>query len=163
MNIPFYRHVRDGDDGHVDYQCLHCNMYIYSVSYFDPKYCCYCGVEYKGYFLSKRKDWIYRKYEKLVYFIQKKYIPSDGDNKYGTWQNSSYEIESRKHAIRRLKERREDDKEKKKNEILGKLDLGIYIYRIIAVKKEHTYSVIIDLYKYYEKTGKIFDRNVYEK
>jgi hypothetical protein len=48
MNIPYYYNSGYDDDGVNIYTCLKCGDKIYVRSHYQPNFCPYCGVEYKG-------------------------------------------------------------------------------------------------------------------
>jgi len=48
MNIPYYYNSGYADDGVEIYTCLSCGDQILVRSWYEPNFCCKCGVSYKG-------------------------------------------------------------------------------------------------------------------
>jgi len=159
MNIPFYRYVKYMDDGHELYQCLQCGRQLdvgAHYTMFDPKYCCYCGVEYKGFMLPKKTDYISLPSYKVLWFqIEEAYDWEDGELR---WSEDWRGHESPHQAIKYLAEAKVEKKH------FNKHDWDKYKFRIVVKRKEkHRSCIIIDTYKYYRRTGKKFNRNDYER
>ena len=133
MNIPFYRLVEYLEDGHYLYQCLQCGKKIdVGLPYhsYEPRYCCYCGVEYKGFILPKKEDWIYvfpQKYEVLWFQIEESYDWDDGRLR---WSENWRGCHSPHQAIKYLEEAKEENKR------FNKHDWDKRKFRIIVKKKE---------------------------
>ncbi len=159
MNIPFYRFVRYDDDDRVDiYQCLQCGemMGVRSDGFY-PLYCCFCGVKYKGSIWRKILEYTNPSYyRRLNFIIQKKFIWGREEKDY-EWQDDIYEDYSSKHIIKQLKILKEKElyKQNKKEQLFETK------YRIIMRQKQVSVkSIIIDVDKYFKKTGKKFDKKV---
>ena len=163
MNIPFYRFVEYLDDGHNVYQCLKCGKEIDVGGWqFAPNFCCYCGIRYEGFILPKNKDWVYAKnsrQEKNTYVIQEAYewhtdiIKEFSDRWSDTWRKNINPIEAFKMLVNARKEKLEQNKRDNN---------GKTIFRIV-IKKEKVYNpcISIDTNKYFQRTGKKFNRNKY--
>jgi len=161
MSIPFYRYVEYMEDGHYLYQCLQCGAEIdtgYHYLQYSPRFCCYCGVEYKGFILPKEKEYISRPgKEKIEYYIEKGFqwsiedeISWDGD-----WRKTSdYKV-----ALKYLNDtRREIEYNAKKD----KHPLGINHCRLsYRHKRGNSQYIVVDKDKYYKKTGKKFKKRDY--
>ena len=172
VNIPFYRHVKYLDDGHELYQCLQCGENIdVGLPYycFSPRFCCYCGVEYKGAILPKKEDWVYGskpKKEKLLFVIQEATVWEGDEDKEIEWHFCSGYGVDRKQVVKDLKYHKDGEEgriaKNKKSDYIG-LKFKM-IYRIVPQKgKAYPECFTIDSDKYYRKTGKKFNRSLYEK
>ena len=165
MSIPFYRLVEYKDDGHYIYQCLHCGGYVdigHPYFAFEPRYCCFCGVEYKGFILPKKIDWINAvKTDVLAFQLQEGHDWSDSGEiewrNYGSPQKDPFREFKFMQEMRKQAE--EEEKEKSKEPFFTKT-----YYKIVPVKKtEYHSSINIDVDEFYRKTGKKFNRNNFKR
>jgi len=159
LNIPFYRCVKYLEDGHYLYQCLHCGAEIDVGAWrWSPRFCCYCGIEYKGAMLDKRTDYIsIPKTQKLFYQIESAINWEDGQELQWSpnWRGSHNPYE----VIQYLKDERAFKEKESKSKKTNKWE-----FRIRVIKKDKYHGcLIIDTDKYYRKTGKKFNRNKYQK
>jgi len=155
MNIPFYRFVKYRDDGHYLFQCLQCGEYLDTGNFqFGPRFCCFCGVEYKGFILPKNIEYISCPSEEKLYFqIEETYDWNDGELEWSQDWRGSFDP---KQAIKYLKEAKE---ERKRDH-----DGDKYKYRIITIKKtQYKSSIPVDKDQYKRKTGKTFKENNYKR
>lgn len=161
MNIPFYRYVKYLDDGHELYQCLQCGEKIdVGLPYcsFSPRFCCYCGVEYQGAILPKKIAYISSnsKTTELYFQVESAYDWGDGVELH--WNVSWRGSNSPQKVIKYL---RDEKAEKAKEQRYS--DRG-WKFRITVSKKDISCGYInINVDDYYRRTGKKFDRKLYEK
>jgi hypothetical protein len=162
MNIPFYRHIKYLDDGHELYQCLQCGEKIDVGEWrFNPNYCCYCGVKYEGFILPKKTDYVLQSSTQEPYFlIQDAWNWDDGTELRwdDTWRGSP----DLKIAWKLLKDARVNEEDDKKDRVMSKSNEGNK-FRIVIAKMETRHSCDIDVDEYYRRTGKKFDKKLYEK
>lgn len=161
MNIPFYRLVENMDDGHDLYECLKCGKRIdVGDSPFLPRFCCYCGIEYKGAIPPKQTDWVYPapSTKKLWFQVESAY--DWGEEAELIWNDvSGTGTNNPLQAVKLLKEARAEREEENERTIKGG-----WKFRIITTKKEKSHEyIIIDTDKYYQRTGKKFNREIYNK
>jgi hypothetical protein len=159
MGIPFYRLVEYLDDGHYLYQCLQCGEKIdVGDGRFDPRFCCYCGVEYKGAIIPKRTDYIsIPATEELWFQIESALDWEDNDTLHWTedWRGSHDPIQ----AVEYLKDARKEKEEDNQKLIPHKI-----LFRI-TVKRKTKYNgcIIINTGKFRKRTGKDFNSKDYQK
>jgi len=153
MNIPFYRYVEYADDGHYIYQCLNCGKKIdvgYTHFSYNPRFCSFCGVEYKGFILPKNIKYVSYQREEIKYIIQKGWTNNFRDLE--DWEDW-ITCDNLKIAIQCLKELRDY------NKYDNKKSSGKWTERIILKKEKQYYYTEVDVDKYYLKTGKKFNTN----
>lgn len=158
MYIPFYRHVKYLDDGVDQYQCLYCGERINVETFqFDPSYCCYCGIKYKGRMIHKKYEYINIKpYEKIAFEIQERTMWGDErDDNEDLWTETYQYYYSPFTTIEELKKLR-DWADKKRNPMFPTA------YRIRVTKRVQCDDIKIDTVKFLLKTGKSFDIEKYE-
>lgn len=155
MNIPFYRYVEYEDDGHYIYQCLNCGEKIdvgHNHFNYNPRFCSFCGVEYKGFVLPKEIEYVRYNYERICYVIQTGIKLNNNDGEID-WQDSWRKTYDAKIAIKYLNDA------KIEQEYDNKCCPSLIWSRRLIRKKENAYSYNeIDKDKYYLKTGKKFKR-----
>ena len=161
MGIPFYRHVKYWDDGHDIFQCLQCGSEIDVGSGYQPRFCSDCGVEYKGFILPKKYDYVSVLPTKELYF-QVEGAYKWGDNPSETelrWTDSWPGCYDSAEAVKDLKrERAKRVEENKRDKNPG------WVFRITVIKKDRHGSYInIDVDEYRRRTGKKFDRKLYDR
>ena len=160
MNIPFLRLVEYRDDGHYVYQCLHCGEKIDVGEWkFDPKYCCWCGVEYKGHILEKKlyHVWNTHKSGKLWFHVEWAYDWGDGDEP--LWEKDWRKSDSPKVIIQYLK-----DAKAEKAEENDRLERGEWLFRVgVSKKEDYSTCTKIDVDEYCRRTGKKFNKKEYER
>lgn len=158
MNIPFYRFVRYLDDGHNIFQCLQCGEKVDVESDYQPRFCSECGVEYKGFILPKKNEYVpvASKTTELYFQVESAYDWGDGEEL--NWKLSWRGSNSSQEAIKHLKyERAERERDQKYHNNGWK-------FRITTKKQDKSNGyVIIDVDEYYRRTGKKFDRKLYDK
>ena len=166
MSIPFYRFVRHEDDGITVYECLQCNAGIsIGGAWFGPSFCWNCGVRFKGFIIPK--PWKYislARSEKLVFVVQETRIKigrENADSKNLYWKDYGSSTDNLKKAIKNKKHAEEQE------EFFEKNQPGFNtrsIYRIVTKKEDnHGGTVCIDIRKYFQKTGKIFNSQDYQR
>ena len=152
MNIPFYRFVVYEDDGHQIYQCLHCGEKI-DVGHwpFDPSYCCWCGVQYKGFILPKNYEYIGNKsQEETFYSVQEGFDWGDGSDM--NWSDTNGGNFDYHKAWESLQDHEIFIEGENQREKMGKV-----VFRIKRTKKKrHYWNIRIDADEYYKRTGKKF-------
>ncbi len=164
MNIPFFRQVEYLDDGHYLYQCLQCGEKIdVGDGWFSPRFCWSCGVEYKGFILRKKEDWVYGakpKKDKLLFVVQEATIWEGSESEEPEWRFCSGYAVDRQQVIKDLKWHKEGTVENEKS-----VGLKIKtIYRIVPQRgKAYPECFAIDPDKYFKRTGKKFNRSDHER
>jgi hypothetical protein len=162
MSIPFYRYVEYWNDGHYIFQCLHCGEKIDVGSGYHPRFCCDCGVEYKGFILPKKIDYVsLPTTSKKVYAIERGIewdddSPIDDKTKI-TWESTWMETDSPKQAVEFLRIEREKAKDPDEKPMWGKRK-----FRIVMKSETVYHRCDINLEEYRRRTGKNFDRDDYE-
>lgn len=167
MNYPFFRYIEYWDDGHEIYQCLNCGKKIdvgHHYSCFSPRYCCFCGVEYKGYMLPKKYEYIKVEStsEQFIYQIMEGVKWDDDDNDI-SWSNTWRKTNDPKLAVKYLKDQRRvrEEESKKREEYEFSF---IYISKIeISKEPKGSEYIKLDCDEYHRRTGKKFDIHEYNK
>lgn len=156
MQIPFYRHVKYMNDGVNRYQCLYCGEILDVHSWYQPFYCCDCGIKYKGRMIQKKYEFIKIKpYEKIAFEIQERIMWGDEkDDDESLWTELYEYYYSPSHAIEELKKLRAINSDYRR--------MFATAYRIRITKRIQCDDIRIDTSKFFLKTGKSFDFEKYE-
>jgi len=170
MNIPFYRHVKSDYDGHEIYQCLQCGTKIDVGDWrFGPRFCCYCGIEYKGFILPKQYKYLKQGKEEIeiTEYCVENAMQWDEDDEI-KWDTSWRRSTDYKVAIKYLNDERKEILQEeinyKKTHISRHSNKTLFIRHCRLTKrkiKKHLSYIKIDTHKYYRKTGKKFNINDY--
>lgn len=175
MNIPYYYNSGYADDGVEIFTCLQCGDEIHVRSYYKPKFCPYCGVEYKG---RKKNIGNTNKYWHAVCFVEEGYWAMEKrttevwgepaiDDK---WKEIGYykldninfkQIlkEKKRHQIEDENDRNQENEDYLKNQHKESPFLSYYEYRIIRKKRVERHSILVRKDRYIEKTGKEFNEH----
>ena len=145
MAIPFYRYVGYAEDGVYVYECLQCKTSLpVQLPYYaySPRFCSYCGVEFGGFVLPKKEDWVDSiKTEVLAFQLQAGHDYSMDKNGEIEWKNFGFPKTNLFQEFEYMKKMRKQSDEEEKN---NKNDPWFCktFYRIIPVRKTEYHSYI---------------------